>query len=66
MRDLMAKYPVLMLVLIWATLLLAMWIVPSDPRPRPTVAAPAKAGHVAPGMAAVKRLVALRHRKMPD
>jgi hypothetical protein len=66
MRTVMAKHPVMTLVLIWATLLLAVWIIPSDPPPRATVAEPAKVGHFAPGMAAVRRLVAVRHTVMPD
>jgi len=55
-----------MLVLIWATLLLAMRIIPSDPRPGARVAQPTWVGHFPPGMAAVRRLAAIRHRPIGD
>jgi hypothetical protein len=66
MHNLIVKYPVMMLVLIWATLLLAMWITPTDPRPEVTVAEPARVGHFPPGMAAFRRLAAIRHRPLGD
>ena len=31
MRKLFAKYPVITVIVIWAALILAMWLVPSDP-----------------------------------
>jgi len=66
MHNLIVKYPIAMLVLIWATLLLAMWIIPSDPRPGAPVAEPTRVGHFPPGMAAARRLAAIRHRPLGD
>jgi hypothetical protein len=63
---LVAEHAVMMLVPIWASLLLALWLIPSDPRTAAPVAERAKAGHFATGVAAVQRLVAIRHRQMPD
>ena len=31
MRELFTKYPVITAIVIWAALILAMWLVPSDP-----------------------------------
>jgi hypothetical protein len=66
MHNLIVKYPKTMLVLIWATLLLAMQIIPSDPRPGARVAEPTRVGHFPPGMAAVRRLAAIRYRPLGD
>jgi hypothetical protein len=66
MHKLIVKYPVMMLVLIWATLLLAVWIIPNEPRPGGSVVQPARVSQVPPGMAAVRRLAIIRHRPLGD
>jgi len=55
-----------MLVLIWATLLLAMWIIPGNPQPEVSVAERSAPGRVPPGLASVRRLIAIRHRTLAD
>jgi hypothetical protein len=66
MHNLIVKYPVTMLVLIWATLLLAMWIIPGNPQPEVSVAERSAPGRVPPGLASVRRLIAIRHRTLAD
>ena len=66
MHNLIFNHPVTMLVLIWAALLLAMWIIPGNPQPEVSVAEHRAPGWVPPGLASVRRLIAIRHRTLAD
>jgi hypothetical protein len=69
MAKIIAKYPSVALALIWAVLVLVMWRMPSEPRrvdePQPTWSRDLSA-HLPPGMAAVRHLIAARHRPVWD
>jgi hypothetical protein len=66
MGKLIGKYPMVALILIWVTLVGAVWLLPSEPRPQASAALRAWAGNLPPGMAAVHRLIVARHRPMAD
>jgi hypothetical protein len=66
MRKLVANYPIAALILIWATLVGALWLLPSEPRPQAVAAQRAWASNLPPGMAAVHRLIIVRHRAIAD
>jgi hypothetical protein len=66
MGKLIAKYPMVALILIWATLVGAMWLLPGEPHPRVAAAEHSWAGTFPPGMAAVHRLIIARHRPTGD
>jgi len=65
MGKLIAKYPMVGLILIWVTLVGAVWLLPSEPRPQ-AIAERAWLGNLPPGMAAVHRLIIARHRPRAD
>jgi hypothetical protein len=66
MAKLIAKYPLLALILIWATLVGAVWLLPSEPRPQGLATEHFWLGTLPPGMAAVHRLIIARHRLIAD
>ncbi|HXE70382.1 MAG TPA: hypothetical protein VN523_13560 [Hyphomicrobiaceae bacterium] len=66
MGKLIGKYPMLALILIWVTLVGAVWLLPSEPRPQAAAAHLAWAGKLPPGLAAVHRLIITRHRPIAD
>ena len=66
MGKLIAKYPMLALILIWATLVAAMWLLPSEPPPQALASPRAWVGSLPPGMAAVHRLIVTRQRPSAD
>jgi len=66
MGKLIAAYPMLALILIWATLVGAVWVLPSEPRPQKIAAERSWVGNLPPGMAAVHRLILARHRPIAD
>jgi hypothetical protein len=51
MGKLIGKYPNLALILIWVTLVGAVWLLPSEPRPQIVTARRAWADNLPPGMA---------------
>jgi hypothetical protein len=60
------KYPNLALILIWVTLVGAVWLLPSEPRPQIVTAQRGWAGNLPPGMTAAHRLIIARHRPIAD
>ena len=66
MGKLIGKYPMLALILIWVTLVGAVWLLPSEPRPQAVAAQLAWPGNLPPGLAAVHRLIITRHRPIAD
>jgi hypothetical protein len=66
MGKLIGKYPNLALILIWVTLVGAVWLLPSEPRPQILTAQRAWAGNLASDMAVVHRLIIARHRPIAD
>ncbi len=50
MGKLIGKYPNLALILIWVTLVGAVWLLPSEPRPQILTAQRAWAGNLPSGM----------------
>lgn len=66
MGKLIGRYPNLALILIWVTLVGAVWLLPSEPRPQILTAQRAWAGNLPSGIAAVHRLIIARHRPITD
>ena len=66
MGKLIGKYPMVALILIWVTLVGAVWLLPGEPQPRAAAAQRSWVGTLPPGMAAVHRLIIARHRPIAD